>query len=93
MEERTVEEIDAAAVEKAFAEAMAKVDDVLSILDTIEKYVSIEFDRTSKGPVMWVRSKTLGQTWLIHITEEEYENSVRIQKIMEEVQAKEKENA
>lgn len=92
MEERTAEEIDAAAFEEAFAEAMAKVEDVLSILDTIEKYVSIEFDRTGKGPVMWVRSKTLGQAWLIHITEEEYENSVRIQKIVEETQAK-KENA
>ena len=89
MEERTIEEIDAAAVEKAFAEAMAKVKDALGLLDIIDKYVSIEFDRTSKGPVMWVRSKTLGQTWLIHITEEELERSERIQRVMEEELAKE----
>lgn len=93
MDERTIEEIDTAAFEKAFGEAMAKVEEALGLLDIIDKYVSIEFDRTSKGPVMWVRSKTLGQTWLIHITEEEYEKTVKAQKSMEEIAAKEEEEA
>ena len=46
----------------------------LKTLETIGKYVDIRFERTNKGPVMWVRSKTLGQGWLIHISEEDYKD-------------------
>ena len=43
--------------------------------EVVGKYVGIEFSKTSAGkPVMWARSKTLGQSWFIHISEEDYES-------------------
>lgn len=50
------------------------IEKELKASQVVNKYLDIKFERTNKGPVMWVRSKTLGQGWLIHISEEEFDS-------------------
>ena len=53
------------------------VEKELKASAVVGKYLDISFERTSAGkPVMFVRNKRLGQGWLIHISEEEF-NSLK----------------
>lgn len=49
------------------------IEKELKASEVVGKHLDIKFERTSAGrPIMLVRSKTLGQSWLIHISEEEF---------------------
>ena len=60
-----------------FHEELEVIEQELKASEVVCKHLDIKFERTSAGrPIMLVRSKTLGQSWLIHISEEEF-NSVK----------------
>ena len=51
------------------------VEKELKASAVVGKYLDISFERTSAGkPVMFVRNKRLGQGWLIHISEEDFDS-------------------
>lgn len=68
-----------------FEKLFEKLDKVLNILTILDKYVDIDFQLTQQGkPIMFVKSLTLNQSWLIHISKEDYETATEVMGLLKE---------